>query len=189
MTKHNNSSSWDPATRIRRVKIHRDVFNAYVEVYRSACIMTQKMDEVLDHFEHQRLINTGVQMGYRMPNVEAVAARNAIIKIYLDGLDPFHQAYERDGVIEFPARTASQMHLVARHSTMMIADVVNNINQSDYMLWIRNLKKMGGAYQGPTSLQEVFNVWMNLAVSNAQECRHVPEQARRLPENWIRYVV
>ena len=189
MTEHDNSSTWDPKTRIRRVKVHRDIYNAYVELYRSACIMTQKMDEVLDHFEHQRLISTGTQMGYRMPDVEAVAARNAIIKIYLDGLNPYHGVYEHDGMVEFPARTASQMHLVARHSAMMIADVVNNINQSDYMLWIRNLKKVGGAYQGPTSLQEVFNVWMNLAVSHAQERRHVPEQGRRLPENWIRYVV
>ena len=189
MTEQNTGSFEDPRTRIRRVKVHRDIFNAYADLHRSATIMTQKMDEVLDHFEHQRLIETGLKMGYRMPDVEAVAARNAIIKSYLEGLHPYRDTVMRNDMVEFPATTARQLHLVARHSSMMIAEVINNITQSDYMLGIRKLKQGGGAYQGPTSLQEVFNVWGSLIASTTYERRHVPDERRRLPENWIRYVV
>jgi len=181
-------AEWNDKMRIRRVRVHREIFEAYAEVYRAAKIMTQKMDEVLDHHEHRALITNGLTYGYKVPDVEAVRARNEVIKIYLDGMDPYAGAVEDNGVVEFPAKTARQMHLVALHSTYMISDVINNINQSDYMLLFRNLKKLGGAYTGPTSLQEVFNVWGTLINSNSRESRHV-DQKRRLPPNWIRLVV
>ena len=181
-------SEWNNAMRIRRVRVHREVFEAYAEVYRAALIMTRKMDDVLDHHQHRALIDNGVSSGYKVPDVEAVRARNEMIKIYLDGIDPYDDAVEQGGMIEFPARTARQLHLVARHSTHMISDVINNINQSDYMLLFRNLKKIGNEYTGPTSLQEVFNVWGTLINSHSRESRHVA-QNRRLPANWIRLVV
>lgn len=181
-------TEWNEKMRIRSLRVHPEVFEAYVEVYRAARIMTQKMDEVLDHHEHRELINNGLSSGYKVPDVEAVRARNAVIKMYLDGIDPYNGALKHRGVIEFPARTARQLHLVAHHSTFMICDVINNINQSDYMKLFRNLKEKGGAYTGPTSLQEVFNVWGALINSNTRETRHV-DQSRRLPSNWIRLVV
>jgi hypothetical protein len=175
--------------RIRRVKVHGAVFGAYVDLYNTATIMARKMDEVLDHYEHKTLIASGLDQGYRMPDVEAVRARNNVIKIYLDGLNPYHDAVLQGDLVEFPARTARQLQLVAHHSTLMIEDVVNNIQKSDYMLWIRNLKLGGGAYMGPTSLQEVFNLWMGLVVASKREQNHLPEKGRRLPANWGNYVV
>jgi hypothetical protein len=179
----------DRPPRIRRIKVHSAVFGAYVELYNSASIMARKMDEVLDHYEHQSLIASGLERGYRMPDVEAVRARNHVIKMYLEGLNPYQGAVANDNTVEFPARTALQMQLVARHSTLMIEDVVRNIQKSDYMLWIRNLKQAGGPYMGPTSLQEVFNVWCGLVVASKHEQRHLPAEARRLPANWGNYVV
>lgn len=188
MTEHNVGSFEDSRTRIRRVRVHREIFNSYAQMQRTAMIMTQKMDEVLDHPEHKDLILTGLAMGYKMPSVEMVNARNVIIKTYLDGLDPHQGVVERNNIVEFPATTALQFYLVAHHSAMMIEDVVNNIAQSDYMLWIRKKKQGGGAYLGPTSLQEVFNVWCSLVNNAAYERRHVPVE-RRLPQDWTRYVV
>lgn len=175
--------------RIRRVKVHGAVFGAYVDLYNCATIMARKMDEVLDHYEHENLITSGLQQGLRMPDVEAVRARNNVIKIYLEGLNPYQGAISQGAMVEFPARTALQMQLVARHSTLMIEDVVRNIQKSDYMLWIRTLKQAGGPYMGPTSLQEVFNVWMGLVVASKHEQRHLPAEGRRLPANWGNYVV
>lgn len=189
MTEQNSSSGWGPGTRIRCIRMHREVFNAYVEVYHSACIMAEKMDEVLEHYEHQRLISTGVLHGYKMPNVEAVSARNSILKLYLEGLDLYRDAHERNGAIEIPAKTARQMHMVARQADLIFADVINNINGSDYMLWIRNLKKMGGAYQGPTSLQEVFNLWVAVINTSLYVKKHVPEEQTLRLEHWKRYVL
>lgn len=179
----------DSPPRIRRLKVHPAIFAAYIELYKSASIMACKMDEVLDHYEHKSLIDSGLRNGYRMPDVEAVRARNNIIKIYLDGLDPYADVIHRDGEVEFPARTALQLQLVVHHSTLMIEDVVRNIRTSDYMLWIRTLKQAGGPYMGPTSLQEVFNVWCGLVVASKREQNHLPEKNRRLPANWGKFVV
>jgi len=181
---------WHGSMLISRIIIHRDLFLAYVELAQAAKVMTERMDEVLDHPKHIELINGGFRAGYKMPNVDMIQGRNWLIKFYLDGLDPLAGA-ERVGKdqVMIPAKTARALHLVAEYSASMIDGVVGNIHRSQYMPWIRTLREAGDPYSGPTSLQEVFNLWSSLATATVTHAHHAPDLRRRLPENWLKLVI
>lgn len=181
--------NWNERIRIRRLKVHPAIFAAYVDLYDCARIMAQKMDDVLDHPEHKMIMREAEEGGYRMPDIAPIRARNEILKIYLKSAEPFRDVVERDGLIEFPAQTACNLHMVAYQCSLMIDDVCRNIRESDYMPWFGVLKKLEVPYSGPTSLQEVFNVWGSLVTSIQKQYRHGPDQPHRLPQNWTSLVV
>lgn len=181
--------NWNEGIRIRRLKVHPAIFAAYVDLYDCARIMAQKMDDVLNHPEHKMIMREAEERGYRMPDIAPIRARNEILKIYLKSAEPFRDVVEREGAIEFPAQTACNLHMVGYQCSLMIDDVCRNIRESDYMPWFGVLKKLEVPYSGPTSLQEVFNVWGSLVTSIQKQHHHGPDQLHRLPPNWISLVV
>lgn len=183
-----SNESWSPAIRIRRIKVHPEVFAAYLDLYNDAYIMVDRMDEVLDHPEHRMIVREAEELGYTMPDIEGVRRHNALLRSFILASDPRNSAVLKDGLVEFPASSARQLHMIAFQSGMFIDDVCRNIKNTDYMLWFRVLRQMDVPYLGPTSLQEMFNVWASLTTSTAKQASHAPAVSRRLPGNWLKLV-
>ncbi len=183
-----NSEKWHDSIRIGRVKMHVAIFKAYAELHDLASIMAARMDEVLDNDEHQMIMREAAERGYVMPDVEAVRARNNLLKQFLAASDPWGEAEIRNRIIRIPAKTARDMHMVAHQSALMVDEVCRNIRESDYMLLFRNLKRLDVPYTGPTSLQEMYNVWGMLVTSTVRQAQLGPERSHRLPVNWLKLV-
>jgi hypothetical protein len=158
-------------------------------LHADAMLMAQRMDDVLESDEHKMIMREGAEMGYTMPDADAIRARNKILKLYLAASHPWQGAHEKDGMISFPAESARNLYMVAVQSALMIDDVCRNIRESEYMLWFRRLRELEAPYIGPTSLQEMFNVWGALTISTVQQEQYAPQRHRRLPENWMALVV
>ena len=184
-----NNEAWNQAIRIRRIKTNAAIFVAYAELHECASIMAEKMDAVLDDDEHQTIMREGAEQGYKMPDAAAIRSRNTLLKQFLAASDPWRDTQIRDDMICIPGKTARDMHMVAYQCALMIDDVCRNIRESDYMLWFRRLNELDAPYVGPTSLQEMFNVWGSLIISIAQQEQHGPEPRYRLPCNWPHLVV
>jgi hypothetical protein len=183
-----NNNAWHAGIRIHRIKTHVAIFKAYAELHEAASIMAERMDEVLDNEEHHMIMREARELGYIMPDSNAIRSRNALLKEFLTASDPWNDAENKEGMIFIPGKTARDLHMVAYQCALMIDEVCRNIRESDYMLLFRNLRRLDFPYVGPTSLQEMFNVWGTLIVSMQQQEQHGPERHQRLPANWLKLV-
>ena len=183
------SGAYVEGTRLRAVKVPKEIHDSYVKLYNAAARLTHSMDTILDHEEHKRVLAMGEAKGLQMPVAQDFRAQNEKMKAILNDFSP----YDINGLINndkgrivsvlIPFEAAVGFHYTALESARMIALALKSFYNRDYQTCFRVLKEEGNPYQGPISYDKVSKTWhVLLAACEAHEV-HAP--VHKLPANWL----
>lgn len=172
-----------PSVRIKTVCVKREVYNAYLDVYKSADALADKLELVLKDGEHRLCMKEGRAQGYRIPDEKETHGKISTLRAALNGFDPRDIVFEGDYVI-LPVATARGFHRVAVESCALVGGLFGDIRDSGYLPWLRELKRMRFPYVGPSSLQEAMDVWVCLLRAAALTNRGARPAA--MPANWLK---
>lgn len=170
--------------KIRSVMVHAEVYRGYMWLYSCAFHMVQQTEKVLDDARHQEILVRGPMLGYVMPDAEIIRKTTAELRRALEGFDP-NEAGMVNGRVSLPIKTARGLYNMACLSDRLIDEVFMSIRKSEYMLWIRALKATGEIYDGPTSLQEVVDVFVAFNDLSVKQVIHpTSRKGQKLQSNW-----
>ncbi|QQG36100.1 MAG: hypothetical protein HYS17_11515 [Micavibrio aeruginosavorus] len=156
----------------------------HVNLYRESRIMIDQLERVLNDGEHRQVIEEGRTLRMRMPDTESFRLRIEAFRAHLDSYDPRQVTRLPDGRVQIPLRIARSTHTTNLLATSFVYDFFSEIQRTDYLKYLRQLRAQGFMYAGPICVQEVFNPYLTLhylAAFLKQETS--PE---KLPVNWMR---
>ncbi len=170
--------------RSREVLVHPMIYRAYLVLYLESCALLNRMDAVLDSRLHQAIMAEAIDRGFVMPDVESMREKTNALRLAIAmSPDPHDVRLYKNNMLLMPVKTACAFYNVAARGQDIVEDVFYAIEKTQYLPWFTVLKKRGEPYAGPTSLQEVFNVWANLERSASSEKKYAAPNA--LPRSWF----
>lgn len=156
----------------------------HVNLYRESRIMVDQLERVLNDGEHRQVIEEGRLLRMRMPDTESFRLRIEAFRAHLDSYDPRQVTRISGDRVQIPLHVARNMHTTNLLATSFVYDFFSEIQRTDYLKYLRQLRAQGFMYAGPICVQEVFNPYLTLhylAAFLKQEA--APE---KLPVNWTR---
>ena len=172
----------DPS-KVTTVQVHPGIYNAYLILYIECCTLVERMDAVLDDGEHCLLVEEATQSGFKMPDIEFMRDRTNELRDALMVFNPYNVRIFRDGMVLLPIESARGFYNVAASGQKIVSGVFDAIEKTNYLSWFTVLKNMGAPYSGPTSLQEVINVWAGIDRGAHSERTYAHPKA--LPRSWF----
>ncbi|MDB5491292.1 MAG: hypothetical protein JWO78_1141 [Micavibrio sp.] len=177
-------------TRLRTVTVPKPVYDSYVKLYHSAALLTHAMEQVLNHKDHQSVMDMGIAMGLRMPIERDFREQVRVLKDCLNsfGTDDIDSlTFNAKGEVvslRLPFNTASGFHATAVQSAHLITMAVNSFYNRDYQACFAQLKEDGAPYKGPVGYKKVSETWHVLLATCVAQDAHAP-QGEKLPANWV----
>lgn len=160
------------------------LYNHHLNLYRDIHIMLNQQDRVLHDGEHHQVIIEGRRQKMRMPRTEFFKLRVEGLRAHMNTYDPRMVVLRNDDKVEVPLSIARAMNVTMLQATAYVFDYFSEMKNTDYVKWLKALKKKGFPYAGPGSLQETFNTYIDLhylAARLQDEVLPVP----KVP-NWTR---
>lgn len=163
-------------------------------LHRDAVAFVDKIEIVMDDGEHQLLMSEGQQCGFILPDAEAFRKKLYAFRDHLKSYDPTAcRSVKRidcsgleSEVVILPIKVAKGFLSTAINSAEFIDTFLSSMRQSEYFVWLRELKAMGAPYAGPTSVREYFTTSFSLHMASRQaQEEFLPP---RMPPNWARRV-
>ena len=184
-----NTAEFPSGVRLRTVTVPKQIYDSYVRLYNSAALLSYSLDTVLNHKDHQNVMNMGTAMGLCMPVERDFRAQNDTLKQCLNafGTDEIDSLiFDKKGsvvAVRLPFNTAAGFHHTAIGAARIISMTMNSFYNRDYQSCFKQLKEDGKPYQGPVSFKKVSETWRVLLATCAAQKEHAPEE--KLPANWI----
>lgn len=160
------------------------LYAMHAHLYRESRTMIDQLERVLNDGEHRQVIEEGRTLRMRMPDTESFRLRIEAFRAHLDSYDPRQVVRLPGDRVQIPLSTARNMHTTNLLATSFVYDFFSEIQRTDYLKYLRQLRTQGFMYAGPVCVQEVFNPYLTLhylAAFLKQEA--APE---KLPVNWMR---
>lgn len=178
-----------PNNRISSVRMHRALYNAYLELCIAAWIAVHTTNDVLVSPEHQEVMQEAAESGLYMPDIDPVSESIERLRESLAKFNPYTIHSRHEDIVRLPGHVARGFYAVAMSVDEMLVSVSSTIGASEYMRGFRQMKAAGKTYTGPVSLQEIFNTWHSLwAIEVLQQHFKISRQ-EKLQGNWVACLV
>lgn len=147
-------------TRVIWLKLGKDLYQSHLQFFRHTHQLVEKLDDVLNDFEHQLSMDEGRELGFALPKEESFRSFVQEYKNRFLHFDPFHIFQNGDDV--WLSGDKVKAFIDNRKMAARLYDMLDDaIFQTEYMDLIRHLKNAGIPYAGPSVFQDIMDWQLN----------------------------
>lgn len=168
---------------VKTIRMPESLYRKFLNIHDHARILVDSVQAILNDGEHQTIIEEGILLKYRMPDMAGFSIKIAAVRAQLDSYDPNNHIREGKDVV-LPAYVARGLYVTALTGTAFVHDCFEAVTKTDYWKYMRVLKENGVPYAGPVVLPQMYALHLSLQIAAVFTQREaIPEQ---LPRNWTR---
>lgn len=163
--------------RINAATVPGYLYNEYVDLYRRSDDMHRKLEMVMDDGEHQLAMEEGMDF-FKLPNTRYLRKELGELRGILDSFDPYHTTFGKSGKVKLKDVQIQGFFNLFAKDYDIVHGLFETFRNTDYLKYHRHLRDVQKVkYAGPTSLQEIVNVFFGIARAQNKQRAYLKELA------------
>ena len=168
------SRRFNASARVNAAKIPVSLYNDYLDLYRRSEHMHEKLVMVMEDGEHQLCMEEG-RGRFRLPEEGYLEPEVRDLKNILKSFQPYYTARPQRETVWLERDQIQGFFNLFSKDYDIVHSVLEMLRVTDYLPYHRHLKEQGIRYAGPTSLQEIVNVFVGVARTHGHQSAYIEE--------------
>lgn len=171
--------------RCRAIFVPVEIFQRCNNVLKYAKAVIEDIDRVMADREHAEIVQGARRLGLRMPDVDLFMRDFEEFRCVFDNFEPL--AVENRGAkVKVPIETASAIDDIMKRSCFLVARILEDCFETDYLKSFTVYKKQGIPYEGPNALQSTVHLLVSMASVHNRLEQYI--EAGLAERDWRKYM-
>lgn len=167
--------SFNVSAKINAAKIPHKLYNTYLDLFRRSGAMHDKLVAVINDGEHQLCMEEG-RSSFVLPSTERMEKHVGLLHGIMKSFDPFRTDRDKEGVWLDRKQISGFFKLFSKDYDI-VHETLDALRTTEYIRYHKHLRDNGIRYAGPSSLQEVFSVYVGVARVHGRQRAYMEDLA------------